>query len=281
MSVFINPLTDFGFKRIFANENHKNITISFLNSILQLDSPIKSIELGNLEKVGDFKDDKKSIFDIFAVDEQGNEIIVELQRADQKFFLDRAIFYTSKQIVDMGIKGDWDYKLKPVYFIGITNFNHFKFDDDYIRKLSLKDSNCKDYSNKINYIFIELPKFNKNIQDNLSDSDKWLYFLKNLYSLDKLQSKSYNDKFNDENIEEAFEIAFYSNLEGHEKFKYEHELKELRDSYSQLQTARLEGKEEGEKLKTLEIAKRLLTLDYSIDDIIEVTKLSKKEIESL
>ncbi len=160
MPKFIDPLTDFGFKRIFANEEHKNITIDFLNSILQLEVPIVSITFQNLEKGGYSKDEKKSIFDIFALDSDGREIIVELQRTNQEFFVDRSIFYTAKQVVNMGIQGSWNYKLQPIYFIAILDFNHFQ-DRKYLRRVSCKDEENIEITQKLNFIYIELPKFKK------------------------------------------------------------------------------------------------------------------------
>ncbi|EJF06038.1 putative transposase or invertase [Thiovulum sp. ES] len=265
-----------------------------MNAILQLKSPIKSIEFGNLEKVGDFQEEKKSIFDIFAIDENGKEIIVELQRANQDFFIDRAVFYTSKQFVDMGIKGRWDYKLKPVYFIGITDFSHFGFDDDYIRFLSLKDKKCKDYFEKMNFVFIELPKFNKKIESEedyktVTSIEKWLFFLKNLESLNENKRKVFENSLRDENIEEAFEIAYFSQLKGAERIKYESELKDRRDKFSEIKTAHNEGVqkgieqglEQGRKAGILEIAKNLLLANAPLDLIISSTGLSQQEIESI
>jgi len=283
--VFIDPLTDFGFKRIFANEEHKNITISFLNSILKLKNPIVSIEFQNLEKGGYSDNEKKSIFDIFAKDSEDKEIIVELQRVNQTYFIDRAIFYTSKQITNMGIKGSWDYKLNPIYFIGIMDFIHFPKDEEYIRYINLKDRKCNEVYPKLEYVFIELPKF-KASYENLAELEKWLYFLNNL---PKLQEKQFDSNHN---FQEAFEIAYFSQLKDDDRLRYEIDLKNRRDRYAIEQTqerdlaqaeerGKKEGQKEGQRKKQLEIAKGMLEKGLDLSLISELTQLSEKEILEL
>ena len=275
MPKFIDPLTDFGFKRIFANEEHKNITIDFLNSILQLKSPIVSITFQNLEKGGYSKDEKKSIFDIFAKDSEGREIIVELQRADQQFFVDRSIFYTAKQIVNMGVKGSWNYEIQPIYFIAILDFPHFQ-DEKYIRRVSCKDEENIEITEKLNFVYIEIPKFRKSLEE-LENFDRWIYFLKHLDSLE-------NRVFNSEPFSDAFEIAYFSNLEGDDRLRYEIDLKERRDKFAveQFQKNRFElGLEQGKKEEKIAIAKLLLASGDSIEKISQVTQLSEEEIKNL
>jgi predicted transposase/invertase (TIGR01784 family) len=280
--MFIDPLTDFGFKRIFANEEHKNITIDFLNAILKLENPIVSIEFQNLEK---------AIFDIFAKDSENREIIVELQRIDQTYFVDRSIFYTSKQIVNMGVKGSWDYELRPIYFVGILDFKHFS-DERYIRYVSCKDEENLEVYKKLQFVYIEIPKFQKPTE-NLEELEKWIFFLKNLVELKERVFKS-------ESFEDAFEIAYFSSLKGDERLRYEIDLKERRDRYAiettrerRLEEARkngiekgrlegiVEGRAEGEKRKQLEIAQNLLKSGMEVKTISKVTGLSKTEIEGI
>jgi len=278
--IFIDPLTDFGFKRIFANESHKNITISFLNSILKLKNPIISIEFQNLEKGGYSKDEKKSIFDIFAKDSENREIIVELQRADQTYFIDRSLFYTSKQIVNMGVKGTWNYELSPIYFIAILDFKHFD-DTKYIRYVDLKDEENSPIYEKLKLVYIEIPKFEKDLE-HLELMEKWFFFLQNL---PKLQEKEFQ---NSDDFKDAFEIAYFSHLKGDERIRYEIDLKNRRDKFSieetrkfDLATARKDGEEFGKLEEKMQIAKGMLKKGLEISLILELTGLSKKEIENL
>ncbi|EJF07314.1 putative transposase or invertase [Thiovulum sp. ES] len=271
MTKFIDPLTDFGFKRIFANEEHKEITIDFLNSILQLEVPIISIEFQNLEKGGYNSKEKKSIFDIFCIDKNDREFIVELQRADQKHFVDRSLFYTSKQIVNMGIKGTWDYEIKPIYFIGIMDFSLFP-DEKYIRYVSLKDEENLEISEKLKFAYVELKKFDKKLYE-LQNWEKWIFFLKHL--------SEFEEKiFQSEPFENAFEIAYFSNLDGEDLVNYELDLKDRRDRFAEEKTAFEKGELSGEKKKQLEIAKNLLdVLDIKVISL--KTGLSVEEINEI
>ncbi len=119
---YIDPLTDFGFKRIFGTYENRKFLISFLNDLLDIEDKIVSIEYNNLEKLGLNSSDRKTIYDIYCTDEKNNNFIVELQRAKQKYFKDRSIYYTTFPIQEQSKHGDWDYKLKQVYFVGILDF---------------------------------------------------------------------------------------------------------------------------------------------------------------
>jgi hypothetical protein len=107
---YIDPFTDFGFKRIFGTEENKRFLISFLNDLLDIEDNIVDIEYRNLEKLGLNVVDRKAIFDVYCTDEKNNNFIVELQRGKQKYFKDRSIYYTSFPIQEQSKKGDWDYE---------------------------------------------------------------------------------------------------------------------------------------------------------------------------
>ena len=120
---YIDPFTDFGFKWIFGTEENKELLISFLNDVLELEDKIVDIEYRNPEKLGLNIYDRKSIYDILCYDEKKNNFIVELQRAKQKYFKDRSIYYTSFPLQEQAQKGDWDYRLKKIYFLTIVEQN--------------------------------------------------------------------------------------------------------------------------------------------------------------
>jgi hypothetical protein len=113
-----------------------------------------------------------------------------MQRVKQKFFRDRAIYYTSALINEQGPKGDseWDFKLQEVYLVGVMDFC---FDDtapdSYLRRVHLTDEvTGKVFYEKLGYTFLEIPQFNKTEEELETDLDKWLYLLKNLSILDKI-----------------------------------------------------------------------------------------------
>ena len=118
---YVNPLTDFGFKKLFGSEPNKVLLIDFLNQILPEKHKIKDLQYSRNEHLGKSELDRKAIFDLYCVGESGERFIVEIQKAKQNYFKDRSIFYASFPIQEQSQKGDWDYRLDPVYTVGPQN----------------------------------------------------------------------------------------------------------------------------------------------------------------
>src|SRR5687767_28124 len=186
MTKYINPFTDFGFKRLFGEENSKIYLIDFLNSILGKHiSPISEIQHRRTEMLGRHKTDRNAVFDLYCISNNGERIIIELQKIEEVYFKDRSLYYSTFAIQEQNRKGkvegiSWDFRLKPVYCIGILNF---AFDDKekylHIGKILDVDTHEILMSN-LNFAFIEMPKFKKNINSCKTKEDKWLYTLHNL-----------------------------------------------------------------------------------------------------
>ncbi len=128
---YINPFTDFGFKKIFGDREDTSLLKSLINDILGLDGEdkIKKITFKNGELLPDSPTDRKAIFDLYCEDEKGSSFIVELQKIYQEHFQSRALYYTSFPIQEQAIRGSWDFSLTPIYFIGLLNFEVHKFRD--------------------------------------------------------------------------------------------------------------------------------------------------------
>ena len=118
---YINPLTDFGFKKLFGTESTKMLLIDFLNQILP-DRKVKDLSYSSNEKQGKTEIDRKAIFDLYCIGDKGERFIVEMQKAKQNFFKDRSVYYASFPVQEQAKKSEWDYKLDPVYSIGILDF---------------------------------------------------------------------------------------------------------------------------------------------------------------
>ena len=328
---YINPFTDFGFKKIFGEENSKPQLISFLNAFLELEKKDKIVDLEfkNLEKLGLNIIDRKAIFDIYCLDESGNHIIVELQKAKQNWFKDRMVYYSSFPIQEQGVKGayfdekegnerkPWNFKLKAVYCVGILDFEFSNskestpstlltplpkgdlreieiIKENYLHIVKLKDQFNNVFYDKLTFAFVEMPKFNKKESELTTFLDKWFYFLKNLDSLNDIPLIYKDEKV----IIDAFKKAEYLNLPKEDKDSYFYSLKVYRDLHNVIDTAesegikkgieigiekgielgvekgKLEGKLEGEKQKAIEIAKKMLKKDSSVEDVAEITGLS-------
>ena len=125
-AVYINPFTDFGFKKIFGEEASKPLLLDFLNALLPIKNKITDLNFKNTEQLGQTDADRKAIFDIYCENERGEKFIVELQKAKQNYFKERTIYYATFPIREQAEKGNWNYNLKAVYCVGILDF---KFDD--------------------------------------------------------------------------------------------------------------------------------------------------------
>jgi len=286
---YIDPFTDFGFKHIFGTEENKRFLISFLNDLLNLDDKIIDITYRNLEKLGLSILDRKAIFDVYCTDTKGDNFIVELQRSAQRYFKDRSIYYTSFPIQEQSKKGDWDYRLTKIYFIGILEFafddlrlEKNREDNNYLTKVQLYDCDKKEvFYDKLTYYYLEMPKFRKTEKELSSHLDYWLYYLNNLANTKKIPEILKQDEL----IEEAFSVAEFLALDKDKQFAYQQDLKARWDNKACLDFAKETGIEkgikEGEKKAKIKIAKNLLLVNMDIEFICETTGLDHETIEGL
>lgn len=119
---YINPHTDFGFKRLFGSEFNKELLISFLNAIFAGKQEIKDVTYMNTEQLGERIESRRAIFDVYCDTESGEKFIVEMQNVYQEFFKDRTIYYSTFPIREQAKKGEWDFHLNGVYTVGLLNF---------------------------------------------------------------------------------------------------------------------------------------------------------------
>ncbi len=195
---FLNPCNDVAFKKIFGSEEHKSVTISFLNSILEYtgDQQITDVQFLNTEQKGVMPDKKDNILDILCTDQSGNKYIVEVQVAGLEEFDKRIIFYGAKTYV-MQLGATQSYRtLNPVVAISVLNFTYFKDKPDYksIHLLLDKKTHTHDLK-ELSFAFIELPKFNKQEHELISNEDKWIYFLKNIRKEQQIPAPLNNNEF--------------------------------------------------------------------------------------
>ncbi|WP_299287352.1 Rpn family recombination-promoting nuclease/putative transposase [uncultured Mucilaginibacter sp.] len=278
---YINPFTDFGFKKIFGEEASKPLLLDFLNALLPQTNKIADLTFKNTEQLGQTEVDRKAIYDIYCENENGEKFIVELQKAKQNYFKERTIYYSTFPIREQAEKGEWNYNLKAVYCVGILDFT---FDDykneteksEVVHTIKLKNQNGKTFYDKLTYIYLEMPNFKKTEAELESRLDKWLYFIKNLEDFQTIPTI-----FKDEVFIQAFEKAELAKFNQIELDNYENSLKSYRDLKGVIDTAFDEGKTEGKLEGKLEVAKRMKLKGLSPKDIAELTGLSENEIEKL
>ena len=274
---YISLLTDFGFKRIFGTTPNKDLLINFLNSLFEGFQVIKDVKYLNSEHVGDVFAERKAIFDVYCENERGEKFIVEMQNAYQKYFKDRSLFYSTFPIREQAPKGaDWNFKLERVYTVALLNFDLKEEafgQDDINHDVGLLDKKThKVFNDKLSFKYVEIAKFDKTEDELVTLYDKWLYVLKNLSRLDE-RPAALKEKVFTKLFEEA-EIAKFTPTELKE---YEDSLKAYRDVKNSIDTALEKGREE----KAIQIAKKMLAAGMDIDTIINMTDLSKDEIEKL
>lgn len=185
---YINPHTDFGFKRLFGSEFNKELLISFLNAMFHDEQNVQDVTYLNSEQLGERTGARRAIFDVYCTNDKGERFIVEMQNVYQEFFKDRTIYYSTFPIREQAQRGgEWDFHLNPVYTIGLLNFNFAEGLQNARRwhhevKLMEVDTHEVFYD-KLTYIYVEIPKFDKTESELVTMYDKWMFVLKNLSRL--------------------------------------------------------------------------------------------------
>jgi predicted transposase/invertase (TIGR01784 family) len=273
---YINPFTDFGFKRIFGEEPNKDLLIDFLNSLLKGKELIRDLTYSRNEHVGRSDIDRKAIFDLYCENDKGEKFIVEIQKTKQKFFKDRSIYYSTFPIAHQAEQGDWNFELKAVYTIAILDFT---FDDEdrektVVSHVQLLDTRTKQlFYDKLTFVYLQMPNFNKT-EDELSDHfDKWLYVFKNLHKLHDRPKRLQERVF-----EKLFTIAEIAKFSPVEADAYEESLMVYRDLKNSLDTAREEGREEGVLKKAYKTAEIMIQSGESDEKIMLYTGLSQRQV---
>ena len=289
---FIDPFTDFGFKRLFGSEPNKDLLIDFLNQIMGEERQILDLTYNQNEHFGHSDENRKVIFDLLCTGSNGEQFIIEMQRVRQEYFKDRSLYYTSSLITQQAPKGGpkWNYQLKPVYLIGLMDFSFDESrNEQYLHRVQLMNSETLEgFYDKLGFVFIEIPKFLKSENELTSELDNWLFLLKNMSRLDKIPVFLRKPVFS-----KLFNIAEVSNLTGKEKMAYDESLKIKWDNYSGMDYAIKEGVKEGikeglkegmkkgkeESKKEIALAMKIRGMEISV--IQELTGLSESEIEKL
>ena len=305
---YIDLMVDWSFKKIFGTEVNKDILIEFLKVIFP-QYAISDITYVPTEQLGIMEDDRKAIFDVLCRTVDGKTFLVEMQRGYQKHFFERALFYTSFPIMKQGKKAlaeeargnrPWDFSLDGVFFLGILNF---KYEDDEMtehRYRLLEATSKKLMTDKLEFVFVEVDKFDKSEDELETDLDKWLYLLKNMSNLLKRP-----ERLRDRIFTKLFDVAELAQLDDEDRIKYIKAMNTERDTYNQIEYARetgreeghkvgkeegrkegkeegiKEGREEGAKQKSCDIAERMLEKGIDIETILELTGLTAEEVSKL
>jgi predicted transposase/invertase (TIGR01784 family) len=275
---YIDPFTDFGFKKLFGEECNKDLLLDFLNELLyKEEGKIVSLTYLKSEKPGAYKESRGAVFDLYCENEKGEKFIVELQRRKQQYFKDRTLYYSTFAIAEQAPQGEnWDFKLKNVYVVALLNFvleENRKNKNKYRYDVMLKDIETNDiFYVKLRYVYLEMPKFKKKVDELETHFEKWMYVIKNLDRLDDIPDKLQENVF--ERFFAAAEIAKFSKKEYRAYVKH---IKSYWDYYNCLDYAKDEGRAEAFRL----IVKQAKQNGFSMEQIQSITNLTEAQIAEI
>ena len=292
---FIDPLSDWGFKKLFGTEANKEILLEFLRDLFP-DKRIEEIAYLNNENQGLSESDRKSVFDVVCRTVAGDRFIVEVQKKDQRYFMERSLYYSTFPVQEQGLRGDWDFRLTPVYMVGILNFA-LKHDcpggtaaenggnPKLIHRYDLRERETGELmTDNLHFVFIEVGAFDRKEEELESVMDKWMFVLKNMARLldrpEALQERIFR---------KLFEAAQIAAMPHDEQVLYRDNMMTENDYRNCIDFAReeghasgfAEGRSEGKTEGIASVAKSMKAKGYSIADIMDVSGLSQKEVEDL
>ena len=270
MAKYINPYTDFGFKKLFGEEGNKDLLIDFLNQLLPVHHQIADLNFRNVENLADLSAERKAIFDINCKALSGERFIVEMQKAKIKYFKDRSLFYVTFPIREQAQQGEWNFRLEAIYFVAILDFEYDEAEErrKFRRDVALKDQDGDVFFDKLHFKFLQMPLFHLQEHELKTKFDKWCYFLKNLESFDHIPNI-----LNEPIFQKAFGTAELAGLTAEQRAIYEENLIQYWGMKSALETAVEE--------KQIEIAKIMLADNEPNKKIAKYTGLTVGQIEQL
>ncbi|HEY9596679.1 MAG TPA: Rpn family recombination-promoting nuclease/putative transposase [Cyanophyceae cyanobacterium] len=301
--IFINPKTDFAFKKIFGSEQSKGILINFLNALLYNEqSVIEDLDIINPYLAPKIRGVKDTYLDVKARITGGKTVIIEMQVLNVESF-EKRILYNAAKSYSVQLQMGEDYRLlNPVIALTITDFEMFPQFDKVISRFVLKERDyLVDYlSDDIELVFVELPKFKKGLEELETLTEKWIYFLKSARELRSVPEVMGSVP----EISQAFAIANQANLNPEELEDLERReifIQDMRGAMSKavkqgiqqgieqgieqgiqqgIEQGIQQGIQQGTRDAKVEIAKRLLNV-LDEEAISQTTGLSVEEIRRL
>lgn len=279
---FINPLTDFAFKKIFGSAESHDILLSFLNAILGFEAPyrIKQVRIEDPYLAPQIMGMKDSFVDVRATDEQGRQFIIEMQVMPVESFEQRILYNACKKYAGQIAKGDDYHLLNNVIALTITDFVMFP-NTDMVSKFRLRDETGRDYSEDLELIFVELPKFTKTEAELENLLDKWMYFMRFATRLTSIPGMLANEK----TIQHAFAIANRAQMTPEELEAQDRREMFIQDQRGMLQKAlkigHAQGKEEGRWEERQTLARNMIGMGMDEATIAKAMGISMEALQKL
>lgn len=272
---YANILLDYWFKRTFGEEREKLMRL-FLQELIP-ERKIVKLTYSPQEHINPWPGQKDIRVDVECTDADGTRFVVEMQLAEQEFFYERAVFNSSFAIQEQMQKGAEEYDFPIVYFIGLTDFSIHKGSDKVMYRYSIReDISGEQMTNRLQYIFLELPNSTKAMEPDASIVDKFCYALHNMQFLKEMPAG-----FNGEIFNLLFDSAEIANFTPSEKIKYENDMTTERDIRNQIRFAEKQGLKQGAEQERIAIARKMLAMGLNPEQVSQATDLSLEDIANL
>jgi predicted transposase/invertase (TIGR01784 family) len=289
---YADLLDDDVFKLVFGQESSKDVMIEFLNQVID-DRTIVDLEFMDKEMKSMDREKKDSVYDMFCKTDDGSRIVVEVQRRKQASYVERTIYYSTFQVRNQVDAGRSDYAFCPVYVINILDFNIDENRGNPEVKTVYRLYEEKTHAlltDKLTFIFLELNKFKKGLEELDGDILEGMYFcLKNMARLDGCPEVLTHEVF-----KKMFDISELLNMDEDTRSKVLIKMTTERDLRNQMAYARkeaiaeglaegrevglAEGRAEGRKERSIEIARKLLAAGYPKEEVMELTGVGADDL---
>ena len=274
--VFINPKTDFAFKKIFGSTDSKDILISFLNALLYEGQPIiEDLEIIDPYSASRVRGLKDTYLDVKAQITGNKTVIIEMQVLNVAAF-DKRVLYNAAKAYSTQLKSGEGYsKLNPVIALTITDFEMFENQEEVISHFVFKEKRkLSDYpNNELEMVFVELPKFHKELGELETLTEKWISFMKNTSNLETVPETMGTVP----EIQKAFGIANQANLNRQELEDLEKREMFIEDQRGAIIKGRQQGRQEGQQ----ELIMRLLVRRFGTVEPEIQTRIRRLSIDQL
>ena len=281
--IYVNPLSDAGFKALLCDPANKPVLIGMLNAFLPPDRTVEDLEYATTEIPGLTLAGKASRVALRCTDTRGRSFIVEVQRSPQPNFFRRCVYYASRIYALGARRGDGQrYDILPVYLVALLD-RGFGFRRDpsewegrYVSRYTFREKETGQVEDEtISIIFVELDRFGKEEFGECSGAaEEWCWMLKNMWRLQPGAAEYPGF----EGMLAAGEIAGFSK---EKRAKYDADMITERDMYNILETARQEGREAGLAEGEARVAKKMLAAGMPEEQIIEFTGLNAEQLAAL
>lgn len=285
MTKRISPFTDFGFKYIFGQEENKDLLIDFLNTLFAEEpghETIMDVTFLDKELPKSPESQRGVIYDIKCRTSSGKHFIVEMQNAQQSYFIDRSIYYASRSVVAQANAGKkWCYEFQPIYVVSFLNFKMEALGTDVKTDCAMCNLDThKPISDKLRFIYIQLPYFNKSEKDCNNIFDYWIYNIKNMETMSSIAFTQQHNIF-----KRLEAVTNYANLDKAQRLAYDEDLKIYRDFQNcmdfKLQEGLTKGRQEGRQEEQSNVILKMAKNGMSAETIAQILELPLNSVNQI